>query len=96
MKTTQYIVKTNYRSSGGNLLSHRCSGAFVNEIKRSAFLVIILSVIIVLATGCSTTGIGYNARLIDLVPTTQRDANSKDDSWYQPVRSPAFSDLFGS
>ena len=96
MKTNQYIVKTNYRSSGGNLLTDRCSGAFVSEIKRSAFLVIILSVIIVLATGCSSTGIGYNARLISLIPTKQQDANFEHEGGYQPVRSPAFSDFFGS
>jgi hypothetical protein len=78
------------------LLTDRCSGAFVNEIKRSAFLVIILSVIIVLATGCSSTGNGYNARLISLIPTKQQNANFEDDGGYQPVRSPAFSDLFGS
>jgi hypothetical protein len=96
MKAIQYIVKTPHRSSGGSLLTGPCSGAFVNEIKRSAFLVIILSVIVVLATGCSSTAMGSDVRLISLVPTKQRVTNFDDDRRYQPARSPAFSDLFGS
>lgn len=96
MKVTQYIVKTGYRSSGGSLLTDRCSGAFVNEIKRSAFLIFILSVIVVLVTSCSSTGTGSSARLISLISTNQQDANSEGDGDYQAVRSPAFSDLFGS
>jgi hypothetical protein len=96
MKVPQYIVHTAYRSNGGSLLTDRCSGAFVNEIKRSAFLIIILSVIVVLATGCSSTGTSSNAKLISLIPTKRQDANSINDSGYQPERSPAFSDLFGS
>jgi hypothetical protein len=96
MKVMKNIVKTAHRSSGGSSLTGRCSGAFVNEVKRSAFLVIILSVIVVLATGCSSTGTGSNVRLITVVPTKQREAHSENDGEYQPVRSPAFNDLFGS
>ena len=95
MKATQYIVNTAHRSSGGCLLTGRRSGAFVNEIKRSVFLIVILSLIVVLATGCSTTGTGSNTRLISPIPTNHPDANSEDDGVYQPVRSPAFNDLFG-
>jgi hypothetical protein len=54
MKLNQHIVTLICPSSSGSLLNDRCSGAFVNEIKRSAFLIIILSVIVVLATGCSS------------------------------------------
>jgi hypothetical protein len=97
MKVTQYIVKTAYRASGGSLLTDRCSGGFVSVIKRSAFLVVMLSVIVAFATGCSSTGAGSNATLISLIPANQRNANSEDGGGgYQPVRSPAFSDLFGS
>jgi len=96
MKVTKNIVKTAHRSSGGSLLTGPCSGAFVDDVKRSAFLVIILSVIVVLATGCSSTGTGANVRLLTSVPINQREANSADDGTYQPARSPGFSDLFGS
>jgi hypothetical protein len=96
MKGAQYIVKTLHRSSGGRLLTHRCSGAFVNEIKRTAFLIVTLSVIVVLATGSFSTGTGSNARLISPIPTKQQDANSEHNGGYQRPRSPAFSDLFGS
>jgi hypothetical protein len=96
MKVTQYKYKTRYRPSSGTLLTCRCSGAFVDEVRRSAFLIVILSVIVVLATGCSTTRTGSSARLISLIPVSHQNANSEDDSAYQPVRSPAFSDLLGS
>jgi hypothetical protein len=95
MKVTQYIVKSAHRSSGRSLFTDHCSGAFVNEIKRSVFLIIMLSVIVVLATGCSSTGTGSDARLISPIPSDQQNANSEDDSQYQPARSPAFSDFFG-
>jgi hypothetical protein len=96
MKVTPYRYKWRHRLSSGSLLTCRCTGAFVDEVKRSAFLIVILSVIVVLATGCSTMGTGSSARLISLIPPSHQNANSEDDSGYQPVRSPAFSDLFGS
>ena len=96
MKVTHYIVKTAYRSRGGFLLTDRCSGAFVNAIKRSALLIVMLSVIVVLATGCSSTGTGSNTRLISSISINQQDADSEMMLGYQPVCSPAFSDLFGS
>ena len=85
MKVTQYRYKTRFRSSSGSWLTCRCSGAFVDEVKRSAFLIVILSVIVVLATGCSTTGTGSSARLISLIPASHQNANSEDDSGYRPV-----------
>jgi hypothetical protein len=97
MKVTQYRHKTGYRSGSGSMLTDPCSGAFVDEVKRSALLIVVLSVIVVLATGCSTTGTGSNATLTSLISTTPQDENSeKNDGGYQPARSPAFSDLFGS
>jgi hypothetical protein len=79
MKLTQYRYKTWYRSSSGSLLTCRCSGAFVDEVKRSAFLIVILSVIVVLATGCSTTGTGSSGRLISLITASHQNANSGDN-----------------
>jgi hypothetical protein len=77
MKMIQYIVKTAYRSSGASLLTDHCSGVFLNEIKRSVLPTVMLSVIVVLATGCSSTGTGFNARLISPFPTNQQDALKK-------------------
>ena len=96
MKMNLYIVKSAYRSSGGSLLTDHCSGAFLNEIKRCALLTVMLGVIVVLVTGCSSTGTGFNARLISPISINQQDANSEDDGTDQPARSPAFSDLLGS
>ena len=91
-----YIVKSAYRSSGGSLLTDHCSGAFLNEIKRCALLMVMLGIIVVLVTGCSSTGTGFSARLISPIPISQQDANAEDDEMHQPAGSPAFSDLLGS
>jgi hypothetical protein len=91
-----YIEKSAYRSSGGSLLTDHCSGAFLSEIKRCALLTVMLGIIVVLVTGCSSTGTGFNARLISPIPINQQDANAEDDEMHQPAGSPAFSDLLGS
>ena len=97
MKINQYLVKTVRPSSGGTLLPDHCFGAFGKHIERPALLAVALGATVVLATGCSSTGAGYNARLISPVPNNQQATNSQDDNWYQPSRSPGFDpDLFGS
>jgi hypothetical protein len=55
-----------------------------------------LGVIVVLATGCSSTGTDFSARLISPIQTNSQAANSGDEGSYQQAHSPAFSDLFGS
>ena len=65
-------------------------------MRRAALLAVALGTTVVLATGCSSTGTGMNARLISPVPTNQQAANFEDDNWYQQSLSPGFdSDLFG-
>ena len=91
-----YLVKSAYRSSGGSLLTDHCSGAFLNEIKRCALLTVMLGIIVVLVTGCSSTGTGFDARLISPISSNQQDANAEDDGADQPAGSPAFSDFLGS
>ena len=79
-----------------SLISSHCSGAFWDPIRRAALLAVALGTTVVLATGCSSTGTGINARLISPVPTNQQAANFEDDTWYRPSLSPGFdSDLFG-
>ena len=95
MKMNQHIVKAVRPSSSGGLLSEHCSG-ILEHIRKAKLLAVALGVIVVLATGCSSTGTGFNARLISPVPTNQQASNAEDDSWYQPSRSPGFDpDLFG-
>jgi len=97
MKINQYLVKTARPSSSGTLLPNNCFGVWGKHIERAALLAIALGATVVLATGCSSTGAGYNARLISPVPNNQQATNSEDDNWYQPSRSPGFDpDLFGS
>src|SRR6266446_4790992 len=97
MRINQYLVKTARPSSSGTLLPDHCFGVFGNHIERTALLAVALGATVVLATGCSSTGAGYNTRLISPVPNNQQATNSEDGNWYQPSRSPGFdSDLFGS
>jgi hypothetical protein len=96
MKINQYLVKTARRSSSDTLLPDHCFGVFGKHIERAALLAVALGATVVLATGCFSTGAGYNARLISPVPNNQQATNSEDDNWYQPSRSPGFDpDLFG-
>ncbi len=97
MKINQYLVQTACPSSSGTLLPDHCFGAFGKHIERATLLAIALGATVVLATGCSSTGTGFDARLISPVPNNQQATNSEDDNWYQPSRSPGFDpDLFGS
>src|SRR5271165_259828 len=97
MKINQYLVKTVRPSSSGSSLADHCFCVFGKHIERAALLAVALGATVVLATGCSSTGAGYNARLISPVPNNQQATNSEDDNWYQPSRSPGFDpDLFGS
>jgi hypothetical protein len=67
-----------------------------NQIARAGLLAISLGATVVLATGCSSTGSGFQARLISPLPNNQQTTNLEED-WYQPSRSPGFDpDLFGS
>jgi hypothetical protein len=75
------------------MLSDHCSGLFFNDTGRTAFLVVIFGVAVMLATGCSSTGTGISTRLVSPVLATQGNSDLQDDGWYQPPRSPGFDDL---
>ena len=97
MRMNKYIVNTPCPPDKARLISGHCSRAFWDHIRRAALLAVALGTTVVLATGCSSTGTGFNARLISPVPNNQQAANSEADNWYQPSRSPGFDpDLFGS
>ena len=96
MKMNKYVVNTKCPIHA-SMISGHCSRAFWDHIRRAALLAVALGTTVVLATGCSSTGTGFNARLISPVPNNQQAANSEADNWYQPSRSPGFDpDLFGS
>jgi hypothetical protein len=91
----RYIVNTTCPMHASWISSH-CSGAWWDHIRRAALLAVALGTTVVLATGCSSTDTGMNARLISPAPTNQQAANFEDDNWYQQSLSPGFdSDLFG-
>ena len=95
MEINQYIVKTACRSSSGSWLSDHCSGVFLNRIRRGALLTVALGMTVVLATSCSSTGKGFNARLVSPVSAARQGSTLEDEGGYESPRSPAFSDLFG-
>ena len=64
MKMNKHIVKLICPSSSGSLLADHCSGDFLNYIGRAALLAVVLGVAVVFATGCSSTGNGFNPLLI--------------------------------
>jgi len=95
MKMNKYVVKTTCPIYT-RLISSHCSGALWDHVRRAPLLAVALGIIVVLATGCSSTGTGINARLISPVPSNQQASNFDDDNWYRPPLSPGFdSDLFG-
>jgi hypothetical protein len=78
------------------MLNDRCSGFFFNDMGRAALLAVIFGVVVMLATGCSSTDTGISARLVSPVLSTQGNSDWQDDGWYQPARSPGFHDETGS
>ena len=87
MKMNKYVVNTKCPIHA-SMISGHCSRAFWDHIKRAALPAVMLAVAVVLATGCSSTGPGFNARLISPMPNNQQATNSEDDNWYQPARNP--------
>ena len=61
------------------LLRSHCSGAFFDQSRRAALPAVMLAAAVVLATGCSSTGAGYNTRLISPIPTNQQRLNSEPE-----------------
>ena len=85
----QHTVTTACPPGNARLLRSHCSGALWDHIRRAALAAVMLAVAVVLAAGCSSTGAGFNARLISPMPNNQQATNSEDDR-YQPSRSPGF------
>jgi hypothetical protein len=96
MKINQPISRVVNAFSGESLVTGHCGGAFSKELTRTALLTVVFIQTVALATGCATTGHGIGARLISPVTNNQQPAKSQDNDTYQPARSPAFSDFFGS
>jgi hypothetical protein len=97
MKINKYLMKTADPSTSSTLLPEHCSWLLVNRVERAGLLAVTLAAIVVLATGCSSTGTGFSERLISPVQNNRQAIHFEDDSDYQPPRSPAFDpDFFGS
>jgi hypothetical protein len=92
MNIDQQIVKVSFPVGQLRLLRKHCFGVSLRPLK---FPAVMLAVTVALATGCSSTGAGFSARLISPVPTKQPVANLEEDGSYQPARSPEFSDYLG-
>jgi hypothetical protein len=94
MKVNRYTSTPLFHSSSGALLTDQYSGAFLNDVKRSALLAGLLGVV-VFAKGCSSMSHSFSARLIAPHVTNRQNVDSRDDGFYQPARSPGFSDDLG-
>jgi len=85
MQSNQHIEKMALPWSNARMLNDRCSGFFFNDTGRAALLAVIFGVVVMLATGCSSTGGGVKAGLIqpqELQPNANIVAANRD--WYQP------------
>jgi hypothetical protein len=79
-----------------SILTLHCPGLYLQNIGRCVLLAVALGLIAMFATGCSSTGEGFQARLTGSAPTTRHVTESEDNDGYQPTRSPGFDlDLFG-
>jgi hypothetical protein len=66
------------------MLNDRCSGVFFNDMGRAALLAVILGVVVMLATGCSSTGGGVKAGLMQpQEPHPNADIVAANRDWYQ-------------
>jgi hypothetical protein len=96
MKLNLSSSSMSFPTCNDSILTHRCSGPYLQNIGRYALLAVALGLSAMLETGCSSTEEGFRARLTGSAPTTRRVTESEDDGGYQPTRSPAFDpDLFG-
>jgi hypothetical protein len=67
------------------------SGVFFNHLRQVALTAVMLAVVVVLATACSSTDAGFNARLISPIPANPQDSSSEDDVSYPPSRGTVLS-----
>ncbi len=70
MKLKQHIVKTAYPAGSGQLLRDYSSQCFLDHIRPERSLAMVLGITVVLASGCSSTGTAFNARVINPLQTT--------------------------
>jgi hypothetical protein len=82
--------------SSAKVLKDRYPDYFFNGMRRGPLLAMVFGIIIVIATGCSSTGAVVKAGLIAPATNNQQGTDSQEDGWYHPPRSPGFNDLTGS
>src|SRR5262249_40928512 len=96
MKLTFSLRSMIFPTCDDSIFTHRCWGLYFQNIGRCALLAVGFGLSAMLATGCSSTGESFQARVTGSAPTTRHVTESEDNGGYQPTRSPAFDpDLFG-
>jgi hypothetical protein len=96
MKLKQPTNRTAYPAGYCQLVRDHYFGLFLNDLTRRSLLALVFVVTVALVAGCSSTGTNVSARLISPISSSQQSSKIEDNTWYQPPRSPAFDDLFGS
>jgi hypothetical protein len=83
MQSNQHIERA-LAWSNARMLNDRCSGFFFNDMGRAALLAVIFGVVVMLATGCSSTGGGVKAGLMEpQEPQPNADIVAANRDWYQ-------------
>jgi hypothetical protein len=86
MESNQHIERA-LAWSNARMLNDRCSGLFFNDMGRAALLAVIFGVVVMLATGCSSTGGGVKAGLMEpqepQEPQPNADIVAANRDWYQ-------------
>ena len=78
-----------------NLPNRQPSGLFTSDLRRTVLLAITISVAIVLAAGCSSTGTTFSSRMIVPIANENRKTAVEGNDFYEPEHSPDFEDLLG-
>ena len=75
----RHIVQTASPPDNARLLRSHCSAAVFDHIRRAALATVMLAVALVPATGCSSTGNGFNPLLISPLPAVQQSSELEEN-----------------
>jgi hypothetical protein len=93
MKAKQPILKTACPASSGRLLRDYSSECLLNHIRPERLLAIVLGITLVLASGCSSTGTAFNARLISPLQNTVGTGKGSPTTFTGKINPPQNEDI---
>jgi hypothetical protein len=93
MKSKQHTVKMAYPAGSGRLLRDYSSQCFLDHVGPERLLAIVLGITVLLASGCSSTGTAFNARLISPFQTTAGAGEGFPNTFIGKINSPPNEDV---